>query len=187
MDTEERAGEEAGWAGADQIYQRLVHPSPSFLLELPHGLYLEKRYDKVSLKKGKVKPILPFEIELMVPGHTHIEAIEKEVLVKEIIWDGKPDGLHGSLTTAFLDYQNLKPPLTMRNFRPGDRFQPFGTGGGTQKLKKFFIDHKVPKFERPKIPLLVSDEMIAWVVGYRIDERVKVTEKTRRVLKVAVV
>jgi tRNA(Ile)-lysidine synthase len=57
---------------------------------------------------------------------------------------------------------------------------------GTQKLKEFFIDHKIPKFERPRIPLLISGEMIAWVVGYRIDERVKITENTQKVLKVKV-
>jgi tRNA(Ile)-lysidine synthase len=58
---------------------------------------------------------------------------------------------------------------------------------GSQKVKEFFIDHKVPRFERPKIPLLISGEMIAWIVGYRIDERVKVTDKTKKVLKVKVV
>jgi tRNA(Ile)-lysidine synthase len=58
---------------------------------------------------------------------------------------------------------------------------------GTQKLKEFFIDHKIPNFERPRIPLLISGEMIAWIVGYRIDERVKVTEKTQRILKVEVI
>ncbi|MGZ3536362.1 MAG: tRNA lysidine(34) synthetase TilS, partial [Thermodesulfobacteriota bacterium] len=77
-------------------------------------------------------------------------------------------------------------PLTVRNFRPGDRFCPLGVKG-SQKLKDFFIDHKVPKFERPKIPLLISGEMITWVVGYRIDERVKVTEKTKKILKLMVV
>jgi len=58
---------------------------------------------------------------------------------------------------------------------------------GTQKLKEFFIDHKVPKVERPNIPLLVSGERIVWIVGYRIDERAKVTEKTEKVLVVKIV
>jgi tRNA(Ile)-lysidine synthase len=58
---------------------------------------------------------------------------------------------------------------------------------GTQRLKEFFIDHKIPRFERPKIPLLLSGEMIAWVIGHRIDERFKVREKTQRVLKIEVV
>jgi tRNA(Ile)-lysidine synthase len=94
--------------------------------------------------------------------------------------------LNGTSNTAFLDYQSLQFPLKIRNFRPGDRFQPLGVKG-TQKLKEFFIDHKVPRFERAKIPLLMSGEMIAWIIGYRIDERVKVSERTQRVLKAMVV
>jgi tRNA(Ile)-lysidine synthase len=58
---------------------------------------------------------------------------------------------------------------------------------GTQKLKKFFIDHKIPTFERLKIPLLISGEMIVWIVGYRIGEGVKVTEETEKVLRIEVV
>jgi len=76
--------------------------------------------------------------------------------------------------------------LRVRNFRPGDRFHPLGAKGN-QKLKEFFIDHKVPKIERPRIPLLVSGERIVWVAGFRIDERAKVTEKTKKVLVVKIV
>ena len=75
--------------------------------------------------------------------------------------------------------------MKMRNFRPGDRFQPLGAGG-TQKLKEFFIDHKIPKMERAGIPLLISGEMIAWVAGYRIDERVKITKQSQVVLAVEI-
>jgi tRNA(Ile)-lysidine synthase len=71
----------------------------------------------------------------------------------------------------------------MRNFRPGDRFQPLGVMG-EQKLKEFFIDHKIPRHERPAVPLLVSGETIVWVVGYRIGERAKVSEDSKSILKV---
>ncbi|MBW2179682.1 MAG: tRNA lysidine(34) synthetase TilS, partial [Deltaproteobacteria bacterium] len=54
---------------------------------------------------------------------------------------------------------------------------------GTQKVKKYFIDHKIPKNIRANIPVLLSDEKIIWVVGHRIDETVKVTSTTRNVLK----
>ena len=107
-------------------------------------------------------------------------------MIEESRWGDKLKGLVGDHGTALLDCQNLQFPLRMRNFRPGDRFQPLGVKG-TQKLKEFFIYHKIPRFERPRILLLISGEMIAWVVGYRIDERVKVTEKTQRVLRVEVV
>jgi tRNA(Ile)-lysidine synthase len=181
----EMSCEEEEWPDVNQIYRTLHQPVPSFLLELPHGVCLEKRYDIVSLVKGRARPIPPFEIELAVPGRTFIEEIGKEVVIEEISGDDKLAGLNEARHTVLLDYQSLQFPLKMRNFRPGDRFQPLGVKG-TQKLKEFFIDHKIPRFERPKIPLLIAGEVIAWVVDYRIDERVKVTEKTERVLRVEV-
>jgi len=185
IDTGEMILEEGEWLEVSQIYRKLEQPSPSFLLELPHGVCLEKRYDLVLVKKEWVKQIPPFEIELISPGRTYIEEIEKEVVIEETSRDDKFKDLYGLPYVVLLDYQNLQFPLKIRNFRPGDRFQPLGVKG-TQKLKEFFIDHKIPKFERPRIPLLISGEMIAWVVGYRIDERVKITEDTQRVLKVKV-
>ena len=177
--------EEGEWLEVSQIYKKLEQPSPSFLLELPHGVCLEKRYDLVLMKKEWVKQIPPFEVELISPGRTYIEEIEKEVVIEETSRNDKFKDLYGLPNVVLLDYQNLQFPLKIRNFRPGDRFQPLGVKG-TQKLKEFFIDHKIPKFERPRIPLLISGEMIAWVVGYRIDERVKITENTQKVLKVKV-
>jgi tRNA(Ile)-lysidine synthase len=177
--------EDGGGADVLKVLQNLHPSSPSFLLELPHGFWIEKRYDVVLLGKKEVKPSSPFEVDLLCPGHTFIEEIEKEVVIEETDRDQFRD-YSGPPNTALMDYENLRFPLKMRNFRPGDRFCPLGVKG-TQKLKEFFIDHKVPKFERPSIPLLISEERIAWVVGYRIDERVKITEKTKRVLKVKVV
>jgi tRNA(Ile)-lysidine synthase len=170
----------------DRLYKKLLQLSPSFLLELPNGISLEKQYDRVTLKKEWVKPVSPFEVELISPGRTPIEAIGREVVIEEISRNDKMESFYRSPQRAFLDCQSLQFPLRIRNFRPGDRFRPLGVNG-TQKLKDFFIDHKVPRFERPKIPLLISGEMIAWVIGYRIDERVKVSEKTQRVLKVELV
>ena len=60
--------EEGDWSEVDKIYQKLHQSSPSFLLELPHGAWVEKRYDVVLLRKGKVKPLPPFEVELRFPG-----------------------------------------------------------------------------------------------------------------------
>lgn len=177
--------EEEEWSDVQKIYQKLRSSSPSFLLELTHGVWLEKRYDIVSVGKGGENAFPPFEVELIFPGRTFIEEIGKEVVIEETDVDEfRRTG--GSLDTAFMDLETLRFPLKMRNFRPGDRFCPLGVKG-SQKLKDFFIDHKVPKFERPKIPLLTSEEMIAWIVGHRIDERVKVTEKTNKILKVKVV
>jgi tRNA(Ile)-lysidine synthase len=177
-------GEEE-WSEVQKILKELHQASASFLLGLPHGVWVEKRYDTVLLTKGEVKPIPPFEVELTSPGRTFIEEIGKEVVIEEADRD-EFKNYNGPPNTALMDCESLQFPLKMRNFRPGDRVHPLGVKG-TQKLKNFFIDHKVPKFERPKVPLLISGEMIAWIVGYRINERVKVTEKTKKVLVLKVV
>ena len=177
--------EEEEWSEVHKIYKELHQASASFLLGLPHGVWVEKRYDTVLLAKGEVKPIPPFEVELTSPGRTFIEEIGKEVVIEEADRD-EFRNYNGPPNTALMDCGSLQFPLKMRNFRPGDRFHPLGVKG-TKKLKNFFIDHKVPRFERPKVPLLISGEMIAWIVGYRIDERVKVTEKTKKVLVLKVV
>ncbi|MBM4324287.1 MAG: tRNA lysidine(34) synthetase TilS [Deltaproteobacteria bacterium] len=166
------------------ICRKLSQPPASFLLELSHGLSLEKRYDMILLRNGGIKTIPPFEVELPVHRRTHIQEIGREIVVEERDWN-MSQPVDESSNVAFLDYEQLHLPLRMRNFRPGDRFQPLGTKG-TQKLKEFFIDHKIPKFERPNIPLLISGERIVWVVGHRIDERFKVTSNTQKVLRVEI-
>lgn len=71
--------------------------------------------------------------------------------------------------------------LTVRMPQPGDRFQPLGMSG-TKKLHDFFVDCKVPRAERARIPVVIAGTDIAWVAGWRIDERFKVTDNTKSVL-----
>ena len=68
---------------------------------------------------------------------------------------------------AGLDRAALTGWLMVRTRRPGDRFQPLGMSR-EKKLQDFFVDAKVPRHWRDRVPLLVSDKGIAWVVGYRI-------------------
>ena len=82
---------------------------------------------------------------------------------------------------AYLDFDTLPFPLVIRKRRPADRFQPLGVPGH-KKLKEFFIDNKIPRLEREKIPVLASGHEVVWVFERRIAEPFKVTERTKRVL-----
>lgn len=73
----------------------------------------------------------------------------------------------GDPSREILSAALLTEPLTLRPWRPGDRFRPLGLPGA-KKLQDFFVDAKVPRDERRRIPLLVAGERIAWVVGHRI-------------------
>jgi tRNA(Ile)-lysidine synthase len=83
---------------------------------------------------------------------------------------------------ALFDMSSLNFPLILRNAQPGDRFTPYGLQG-SQKVKKYFIDHKVPRERRWECPVLVSGDRIAWLVGHRIADGCKVTPNTGWVLR----
>ena len=101
-------------------------------------------------------------------------------------WNGKEEILTNDKNMEFLDYDTLPLPLLLRSPRQGDWFIPLGMGG-KKKLQDFFVDEGVPNYRRSFTPLLVGGESVLWVVGHRIDDRYKVTGKTRNVLKVEIV
>jgi len=82
--------------------------------------------------------------------------------------------------TATLDFDKLDFPLTLRKWKDGDRFQPFGMKG-VKKVSDFLIDNKVPRNEKSSVYVLESKEEIVWVVGYRISDRFKVDTNAKRV------
>jgi tRNA(Ile)-lysidine synthase len=84
---------------------------------------------------------------------------------------------------AIFDLRCLKPTLTVRNFRGGDRFRPLGMAG-RKKVKDLFIDKKVPSGVRRALPFLLSGEEILWIPGYGRSEVAKINRDTKEVLKV---
>lgn len=84
---------------------------------------------------------------------------------------------------VYLDMDRLCLPLTVRPMLAGDRFTPLGVKG-SQKLKKFFIDHRVARQDRAMTAVLADQRRIVWLVGHRIDDHVKVTTATTHVLGV---
>jgi tRNA(Ile)-lysidine synthase len=99
------------------------------------------------------------------------------------IGSGKMDNLSDKI--ALLDLDRLEFPLILRNIQPGDRFSPLGVAG-SQKIKKYFIDHKIDRAERRQCPVLLSGNAVAWLAGHRISGLFKVTPATRRVLRIEI-
>ena len=85
----------------------------------------------------------------------------------------------GNSWTAYLDRESIGNQLQVRTWIPGDRFQPLGMAG-YKKLQDFFTDAQVPREWRQRIPLLVTERGIAWVVGYRIADWARVNDDNRQ-------
>ncbi|MFD2600361.1 tRNA lysidine(34) synthetase TilS [Sphingobacterium corticis] len=83
--------------------------------------------------------------------------------------------------SAAIDQEKLIFPLRIRSWEVGDRFIPLGMNG-SKKISDFFIQQKIPLTEKKHIPLLVNGNgEIIWIVGYRLDNRYKITENTKKV------
>ncbi|MFQ5432891.1 MAG: tRNA lysidine(34) synthetase TilS [Nitrospinota bacterium] len=93
-----------------------------------------------------------------------------------------PHDLMGNGNSVYLDGDSVPADAQFRNRNDGDRFHPLGASG-TQKLKQYFIDKKIPRWERDSVLLLASGSNVLWVAGYRLSEEVRVGEDSKNVLK----
>lgn len=86
--------------------------------------------------------------------------------------------------TRYFDYGKMGQDLLVRNRRPGDSFRPFGMKG-RKKIKDYFMDEKLPRTLRDRVPLVVDGQDIVWVVGYRTSEDYKLDKDTEKILKIS--
>jgi len=151
-------------------------------LSLPGGLVFSIEYNRYLIGSDQAAlspfPILDAEFPLKLPGETMLPGwhIEATIISREQMTERDED------FTAYLDRDKTGDRLLVRLRQPGDRFQPLGMSQ-PKKLGEFMIDSKIPSAWRQRIPLVCSPQHILWVVGWRIDERVKVTDTTRQILR----
>ncbi|SHL71145.1 tRNA lysidine(34) synthetase TilS [Flavobacterium xanthum] len=90
----------------------------------------------------------------------------------------------GSNKTIFVDADKLHYPLVLRHWNEGDHFQPFGMDGKSKKISKLFKDEKLSLIEKESKWLLCSNTEIVWVIGLRQDERFRIDNTTKNILKI---
>ena len=125
-------------------------------------------------------PTLDDEIRLKINGETRLPGW----LITTAVVPVPPEAIRDTENrfVASLDFTKTGRELTVRTRQAGDWFRPLGMNQ-PKKLGKFMIDARIPRTWRPRIPVVMSPHQILWVVGWRIDERVKINEATKKVLR----
>ena len=113
-----------------------------------------------------------FEIALAADGSAYIPAIQQWIRIRRITADARVTSDKSVQVFSLPD--RADPTFTVRNRRPGDRFQPLGMSQD-KKLKDFLIDRKIDAAFRDRTPLLIWNDEIVWVGGVEVSERFRVT------------
>ena len=90
-----------------------------------------------------------------------------------------------ALNEIYVDKETLNYPLQVRKWQEGDYFYPLGLNG-KKKLSKFFKDEKLSLLNKENCLLLCSNKAIVWVINYRADQRFKVTQNTKNIIKIVI-
>jgi len=164
----------------------IADPTSGKQLQLPGGMTVEKRYHQLvfSLPTEEPREAIASEIAMHLPGRTLLPVRRLEIDCSYL--DVSTEDIHRLRRATdrmeeHLDGEAVHPPLVVRTRRPGDRFFPLGAPG-SKKLSDFLIDAKVNPKQRERVAVLCDQLGPIWVIGHRIDDRVKMTALTRRVL-----
>lgn len=135
--------------------------------------------DKFVLLKDRaellIRPILSSEKNKVETNQLKINIFDRDADFK---FSTSNDIVH-------VDADKITLPIEIRAWQPADYFYPLGMKG-KKKLSDFFIDLKINLYEKENALVALSEGKIVWVVGYRIDERFKVSADTKRVLELRV-
>jgi tRNA(Ile)-lysidine synthase len=178
------------FAHVERVLELVRRTTDTGPLHLPGRVNVRRQGDEIIFARTEGTGARPlpdetprdFEYRLAGCGGLTIQETGDCIRLSEVAVDAVPELAGQSPQTAYMDMAAVEFPVTVRNFRPGDRFSPLGMAG-TQKLKKYFIDHKVRRAERGRCPLLISCGRLLWVAGHRLDHRAGLGPQTRRVLK----
>ena len=157
--------------------------NPSSSINLGMGIEVRREYEDLSLElradRKKIKKIFPIKIG----GVTNLDEFQMsaEIYIRENLVPSEIS--RNSENMIFLDNDTLQEEIVFRTRKEGDRFYPRNSSG-SKKLKKYFIDMKIPKVQRDEIPLLAIGSEIIWIVGHDYSHNYQVSGNTKKCIEI---
>ncbi len=180
-------GKDLGELQIEQILG-LLRGNENRRIDLARGITAAREYDRIVIWRGKAE-----EARIgneRIKGYELIsEIFEIEELLKNdprfIDNISQDDG--SNQCTKWLDYDKIDGQVILRTRQTGDFFYVQKPDGafGKKSVKDFMIDKKIPPSERDDIPLAAAGDKVLWIIGYRISDDLKISDKTEKVLKLS--
>lgn len=166
-----------GWEARhfEQLREFLLTGESGRRLSLPGTFQAELVYGTVHFHKPLQPTAAAAAMPLQIPGQTRLEFFR--CVVQAEIRSELPRDV--GREAMYCDYDRLPGPVRVRSRRAGDRLR---LAGGTKKLKDFFIDRKLPREARDRVPVFCAGEEILWLGGWRRTTVAAVRPDTKRYL-----
>jgi tRNA(Ile)-lysidine synthase len=126
-------------------------------------------------------PIL-FSGQVDEPGTITIREIGAEISFDRVPIDPRTVRKTFNKQQALVDWEKIQWPLVVRNVQAGDRFRPLGLKGA-KKVNRFFMDRKIPRSQRDRIPIILSGGEIVWIAGLEIGDSFALNDQSRQALR----
>lgn len=166
-------------ANINDISQSFEEISGKQFFSKSHRIVKDRQY--LFIEKRKENPINDFYLINQNQG----SLIFPLKMQFEILKDLRFINISKEKTIAMLDYDLLKFPLILRKWRQGDSFVPFGMKK-EKKLSDYFTSNKYSLLDKENQWILCSEDKILWIVGERIDDRFRISNKTKNILKIEI-
>lgn len=164
---------------------KLMHNSESGRkICLPSGIEARREYENLILERSReCSKQIEYLYQVAIPGAVYLAQRNRTVRF-QLVKKNKID--FNVKNKDYFDLDKIRFPLVLRNRRAGDWFQPLGMAG-RQKLKSFFINHKITQQKRNEIMLLVDQQAVIWIENMHLNDQVKITPETKNVLELEII
>jgi tRNA(Ile)-lysidine synthase len=164
------------YSQAGDILRSIDHQPGKVFNSASHQITIDR--DCLFLNEVANEPLSEYWIEADMQ---HLQAGSLKLTFDRIETAVTP--VRAGADVAFLDLDKLVFPLKLRRWHHGDVFYPLGMNH-RKKVSDFMIDRKIPVNLKKQTMTIFSGEDLIWVVGHRIDERYRITTKTRKVFRI---
>ena len=190
----------------EELLRREIAGTEEVTLQLPAQLQVTRNFtnlvfERLSSKEAEhIFSALDEAIPLPVPGRVAVPGtpwIASAEIVTEPVarlarqalqrqdWLSVWQFLPKTRYTVYIDADRAGPVLTVRTRRPGDRMRPLGMAR-EKKVQDMLVNEHIPGADRPYIPLFFSASHCVWLAGVQIDDRVRLTATTQRILRLSI-